>query len=59
MGQRVKNGFMKRTLPYFEFGENSAKSKGFVSNSFYTGLNPVEFFFWIDPNIVFLPYNGW
>lgn len=45
MGQRVKNGFMKRTLPYFEFEENSAKSKGFVSNSFYTGLNPVEFFF--------------
>ena len=45
MGQRVKNGFMNRTLPYFEFGENSAKSKGFVSNSFYSGLSPVEFFF--------------
>lgn len=45
MGTRVKNGFYKRTLPYFEYEDLSAQAKGFVSNSFYTGLTPVEFFF--------------
>ena len=32
-------------MPYFKFNDLSAKAKGFVSNSFFTGLDPIEFFF--------------
>lgn len=44
-GKRMQNGFVNRTLPHFKRFNQSTQSKGFVSNSFYTGLNPCEFFF--------------
>lgn len=44
-GKRVADGFQDRTLPHFAKHEGSAPSKGFVSNSFFSGLNPSEFFF--------------
>ena len=44
-GNRIPDGFEDRALPHF--GRNSAipAAKGFVANSFYTGLRPSEFFF--------------
>ncbi|KMZ91389.1 DNA-directed RNA polymerase III largest subunit [Plasmodium vivax Mauritania I] len=44
-GQRIQNGFINRTLPHFNFHCKDSESRGFVQNSFYTGLNPTEFFF--------------
>lgn len=44
-GQRIKQHFVNRTLPLFKQGETSARSKGFVANSFFSGLAPDEFFF--------------
>ncbi|SCO93759.1 DNA-directed RNA polymerase III subunit RPC1, putative [Plasmodium malariae] len=44
-GQRIQNGFINRTLPHFHFHCKDSESRGFVQNSFYTGLNPTEFFF--------------
>lgn len=44
-GKRVQNGFLNRTLPHFVEHELSPESRGFVQNSFYTGLKPTEFFF--------------
>ncbi|BAM41903.1 DNA-directed RNA polymerase III largest subunit RPC1 [Theileria orientalis strain Shintoku] len=44
-GQRIQNGFIERTLPHFPMGCKDAKSRGFVANSFFTGLEPEEFFF--------------
>lgn len=44
-GQRVSEGFSNRVLPHFEPGEKGAKAKGFVENSFWSGLDPYEFFF--------------
>lgn len=44
-GQRVPNGFLNRTLPHFDFGSRYPDAKGFVSNSFFSGLTPTEFFF--------------
>jgi DNA-directed RNA polymerase III subunit RPC1 len=44
-GKRVADGFQDRTLPHFAKHEHKPPSKGFVSNSFYTGLNPSEFLF--------------
>ena len=44
-GKRVADGFQDRTLPHFAKHERSPPSKGFVANSFYTGLNPYEFLF--------------
>jgi DNA-directed RNA polymerase III subunit RPC1 len=38
-------GFLDRTLPHFRRGERTPDAKGFVGNSFYTGLSPTEFFF--------------
>ncbi|KAJ3108015.1 hypothetical protein HDU97_002595 [Phlyctochytrium planicorne] len=40
-GNRIPNGFLDRSLPHFP--KNSAK--GFVRNSFYSGLSPPEFIF--------------
>jgi len=34
-----------RALPYFPEGELSPEARGFVTNSFLTGLSPAEFFF--------------
>ena len=44
-GKRVQDGFQDRTLPHFLKHERSPPSKGFVSNSFFTGLLPYEFYF--------------
>ncbi|KAG0438465.1 DNA-directed RNA polymerase III subunit RPC1 [Dictyocoela muelleri] len=44
-GKRIPNGFITRTLPHFDNFEVSPESKGFVENSFFSGLRPTEFFF--------------
>lgn len=44
-GNRIGNGFLNRTLPHFEPYSKYPASKGFVQNSFFTGLNATEFFF--------------
>lgn len=44
-GSRVPDGFTKRSLPHFPIGSKEPEAKGFVSNSFYTGLTATEFFF--------------
>lgn len=44
-GKRVQNGFIGRTLPHFKHEDLMPESRGFVFNSFYTGLLPTEFFF--------------
>jgi DNA-directed RNA polymerase III subunit RPC1 len=42
-GRRVPDGFQDRSLPHFEKSSKDPASKGFVSNSFYTGLTATEF----------------
>jgi DNA-directed RNA polymerase III subunit RPC1 len=44
-GTRVPDGFWGRTLPHFPMNSKTPEAKGFVRNSFYTGLTPTEFFF--------------
>ncbi|OXU26333.1 hypothetical protein TSAR_003123 [Trichomalopsis sarcophagae] len=44
-GHRVPNGFEDRALPHFEKYSKVPAAKGFVENSFYSGLTPTEFFF--------------
>ncbi|KAK3995740.1 hypothetical protein QBC44DRAFT_319295 [Cladorrhinum sp. PSN332] len=44
-GKRVADGFQDRTLPAFTKHARTPPSKGFVRNSFYTGLVPTEFLF--------------
>ncbi|KAL5018248.1 hypothetical protein ScPMuIL_003970 [Solemya velum] len=44
-GKRVPNGFEDRALPHFERFSKDPAARGFVENSFYTGLTPTEFFF--------------
>lgn len=44
-GMRIQNGFIDRTLPHFEPHSLTPSAKGFVANSFYTGLTATEFFF--------------
>lgn len=44
-GARIAYGFVNRTLPHFEEFCMSPKSRGFVENSFFTGLTATEFFF--------------
>ena len=44
-GARAPNGFRDRTLPHFQRNDKSPEGKGFVANSFYSGLEPTEFFF--------------
>jgi len=44
-GKRVPNGFEDRALPHFERKSKIPAAKGFVENSFYSGLTPTEFFF--------------
>ena len=42
---RPTNGFLDRTLPHFPKTARQPPSKGFVRNSFYSGLSPSELFF--------------
>jgi len=44
-GQRIPNGFERRSLPHFSRDDRSPGARGFVANSFYSGLEPTEFFF--------------
>nr|XP_016942385.1 DNA-directed RNA polymerase III subunit RPC1 [Drosophila suzukii] len=44
-GKRVPNGFENRALPHFERHSAIPAARGFVQNSFYSGLTPTEFFF--------------
>jgi DNA-directed RNA polymerase III subunit RPC1 len=44
-GQRIQDGFVNRTLPHFPVGALSPDAKGFVANSFFSGLTATEFFF--------------
>lgn len=43
--ERVQEGFQDRTLPHFPRHARQPPSKGFVRNSFYSGMDPHEFFF--------------
>uniref|UniRef100_A0A2R5LGD7 DNA-directed RNA polymerase subunit n=1 Tax=Ornithodoros turicata TaxID=34597 RepID=A0A2R5LGD7_9ACAR len=44
-GHRVPNGFEDRSLPHFGRHDRSPQARGFVEDSFYSGLTPTEFFF--------------
>jgi len=44
-GSRVQNGFQDRSLPHFAKASRQPPSKGFVRNSFFSGLTPYEFIF--------------
>lgn len=44
-GSRVMEGFQDRSLPHFIKNDRQAPAKGFVKNSFFTGLLPTEFIF--------------
>lgn len=44
-GSRVGNDFQDRSLPHFVKYDDSAKARGFIRNSYLTGLAPHEFFF--------------
>jgi DNA-directed RNA polymerase II subunit RPB1 len=43
--KRVPYGFDQRTLPHFYKFDDSLSARGFVENSFISGLNPSELFF--------------
>lgn len=43
--ERIQDGFQDRTLPHFPKNARQPPSKGFVRNSFFSGLTPTEFFF--------------
>jgi len=45
MGGRVDIGYNGRTLSFFEKGDLSPKSRGFIKSPFIKGLRPDEFFF--------------
>jgi len=42
---RIAYGFENRTLPHFQKYDDGPKSRGFIENSYITGLEPEEFFF--------------
>ncbi|KAF2353837.1 RNA polymerase alpha subunit [Trinorchestia longiramus] len=44
-GKRVPNGFTNRSLPHYRRYSKIPEARGFVSNSFYSGLTPSEFLF--------------
>ena len=44
-GVRPPDGFAERSLPHFKRGEKTPAAKGFVANSFFSGMRPTEFFF--------------
>jgi len=43
--ERIHRGFQNRVLSFFKQNDLSPKARGFVYNSFSSGLNPIEFFF--------------
>ena len=44
-GSRIPNGFVNRALPHFQKHSKLPADKGFVENSYFSGLSPTEFFF--------------
>ncbi|KAK4503760.1 hypothetical protein PRZ48_004675 [Zasmidium cellare] len=44
-GKRVLEGFQDRTLPHFPKASRDPLAKGFVADSFFSGLTPTEFIF--------------
>ncbi|ESQ42341.1 hypothetical protein EUTSA_v10012446mg [Eutrema salsugineum] len=44
-GHRAPDGFIDRSLPHFPRMSKTPEAKGFVANSFYSGLTATEFFF--------------
>jgi len=44
-GNRIPYGFKRRTLPHFYKDDLGPESRGFVENSYLSGLTPQEFFF--------------
>ncbi len=44
-GRRINYGFKNRTLPNFEKNDIGQESRGFVENSYISGLTPQEFFY--------------
>ena len=44
-GERIKKLYNGRTLPHYYRDNDNAEERGFISNSYLTGLNPQEFFF--------------
>jgi len=44
-GMRIEDGFVNRTLPHFAYHSLTPPAKGFVANSFYSGLTATEFIF--------------
>jgi DNA-directed RNA polymerase II subunit RPB1 len=44
-GKRVSYGFTDRTLPHYTKYDDGPESRGFVENSFISGLTPQEVFF--------------
>ncbi|XP_047325049.1 DNA-directed RNA polymerase III subunit 1 [Impatiens glandulifera] len=44
-GRRAPDGFISRSLPHFPINSKTPSAKGFVANSFYSGLSATEFFF--------------
>ncbi|MCW4009239.1 MAG: DNA-directed RNA polymerase subunit A' [Candidatus Bathyarchaeota archaeon] len=44
-GKRILRGYAGRALPHFKSGDPSPRARGFVYNSYQTGLDAIEFFF--------------
>ena len=44
-GRRIQYTLQDRTLPHFAKYDDGIESRGFVENSFITGVRPAEFFF--------------
>ena len=44
-GERITRGYVGRTLPHFERGDLGARAHGFVTSSYKSGLDPIEYWF--------------
>ena len=44
-GKRISYGFTDRTLPHYTKYDDGPEARGFVENSFISGLSPQEVFF--------------
>ncbi|UCE92425.1 MAG: DNA-directed RNA polymerase subunit A' [Methanobacteriota archaeon] len=44
-GERLSRGYWNRTLPHFEQGDLGSEARGFIKNSYKSGLTPTEYFF--------------
>ncbi|MHA1873328.1 MAG: DNA-directed RNA polymerase subunit A' [Candidatus Heimdallarchaeaceae archaeon] len=44
-GKRIDKGYYGRTLSFFKRGDLTEAARGFIKNSYRSGLNPYEFFF--------------